>query len=123
MVGSDRLLAFSYPVSAFVHQVNRATAEQHEAQAEKEGLEPVKQWFNDLANEIIEREFNSDEIEFAWAEEDEIDQKKQAEILTSYADSGAMTLNEVRERIGEEPSPDPAAGVLAVKTANGRVPI
>lgn len=115
--------AFSYPVSAFVHQVNRATAEQHEAQAEKEGLEPVKQWAADIFNEIIEREFGESEVEFGWIEEDEIDPKRQSEILTAYADSGALTLNEVRQRIGEEPSPDPAAGVLAVKTATGRVPI
>src|SRR6185437_638161 len=87
---------------AFVKQLTRATAEQHEEQAEREGVEPVKNWFADLANEIIEREFNSDDLEFAWAEEDEIDPKKQAEILTAYADSGALTLNEVRERIGEE---------------------
>jgi hypothetical protein len=116
--------AFSYPPNAFVHMLNRATSEQHEKQAEEEGLQPTKQWAADLFNEVIEREFSgADEIEFAWAEEDEIDQEKQSKILTAYADSGALTLNEVRERIGEEPSPDPAAGILSVKTATGRVPI
>jgi hypothetical protein len=115
--------AFSYPVSAFVHQVNRATAEQAEAQAEKEGMEPVKQWAADLFNDIIEREFAGNDLEFVWLEEDDIDPKKQAETLTSYLDAGALTPNEVRERLGEEPSADPAASVLAVKTQHGRVPI
>lgn len=115
--------AFSYPVSAFVSQVNRATAEQHEAQAEREGLEPIKTWAADLLNEVIERDFNTDEIEFAWVEENEIDPKKQAEIFTTYVDSGVLTINQVRERMGEEPDPDPSANVLAVKTPTGRVPI
>jgi hypothetical protein len=115
--------AFSYPPNAFVHMLNRASGEQHEKQAEEEGLQPTKQWASELLNEIIAREFDTDDIEFAWVEEDEIDQEKQAKILCSYADSGALTLNEVRERLGEEPSTDPAAGVLAVKTASGRVPI
>jgi hypothetical protein len=114
---------FSYPVSAFVSQLNRATAEQHETQAEKEGLQTLKLWASELFNEIIEREFGADDIEFAWVEEDEIDQKKQSEILTSYVDAGVMSLNEARERIGEEPSTDPAASILAIKTASGRVPI
>jgi hypothetical protein len=95
--------AFSYPATAFVHQVNRATAEQHEAQAEKEGLEPLKQWFQDLANEVIEREFNSADLEFSWAEEDAIDPVKQAEMLCSYVDRGILSVDEARERLGEEP--------------------
>ncbi|OKO80167.1 hypothetical protein AC629_27855 [Bradyrhizobium sp. NAS80.1] len=115
--------AFSYPATAFIHQVNRATAEQHEEQAEKEGLQPLMQWAADLFNEIVEREFNSNDIEFAWVEEDDIDAEKQASVLTSYVDSGVMSVNEARERIGEEASLDPMASVLAVKTATGRVPI
>ena len=86
-------------------------------------MQPIKQWASDLFNEVIEREFSGDDIEFAWVEEDEIDQEKQSKILTSYADCGGITLNELRERIGEEPSADPMANVLAVKTATGRVPI
>ncbi len=116
-------LAMSYPVSALVPNNNRATAEQAERTAEEEGVEPIKGWFSDLANEIIQREFGADDVEFAWAETDEPDSKRQAEVLTMYADSGALTLNEVRERIGAEPMADPAASVLAVKTSTGRVPI
>jgi hypothetical protein len=115
--------SFSYPVSPFVSQVNRATAEQHEAQAEKEGLEPIKLWAADLLNDVIEREFDASDLEFAWMEEDEIDQEKQSKILANYVDSGVLTPNEARERLGEEPSLDPAAGVLGVKTGSGRVPI
>ncbi|MCD9110273.1 phage portal protein [Bradyrhizobium japonicum] len=116
-------LAFSYPVSGLVPQVNRATAEQAERSAEEEGVEPIKQWFADLANDVIRSETGFDDVEFAWIEENEVDQKRQAEILTSYVDSGVLTIDEARERIGEEPSANPMARVLAVKTATGRVPI
>jgi Phage portal protein len=114
--------AFSYPPQAFVALSNRSTAEQLEKTAEEEGVEPIKQWFADLANAVIEREF-SDEIEFAWIEEQEVDVVKQKDVLTGYADSGILTVNQVRAKIGEDPDPDPAANMLAVKTATGRVPI
>ncbi|MFH0295661.1 phage portal protein [Bradyrhizobium sp. 31Argb] len=116
--------AFSYPPNALVRQLNRASAEQHEEQAEKEGLQSLKQWAAEMFNDIIEREFDSSgEIEFAWVEEEEIDQSKQSEILARYADSGIMTRNEARAQLGLEPDPSPIAGVLAVRTPSGVVPI
>jgi hypothetical protein len=114
--------AFSYPPSAFVSLSNRSIAESHERQAEEEGLEPLKLWFCDLANEIIEREF-SNEVEFAWAEEQDIDPEKQSKILTRYAEAGAITLNQLREKIGEEPDANPAANQLMVRTPMGYVPV
>jgi hypothetical protein len=114
--------AFSYPPSAFVSLSNRSIAEQHEKQSEEEGVEPLKEWFADMANEIICREFG-DEVEFAWFEEQEIEPEKQKNILTGYAESGVLTLNQVREKIGEEPDPDPAANKLMVRTQTGYIPI
>jgi len=114
--------AFSYPPSAFVSLSNRSIAESHERQAEEEGLEPLKAWASELFNEIISREF-SDEVEFCWNEEQEVDPIKQKDVLTAYAESGILTLNQVREKIGEEPDPAPAANTLMVRTKNGYVPI
>lgn len=115
-------VAFSYPPNAFMNLSNKSTAEHHERVAEEEGLQTTKLFFSDLLNDIITEEF-SDEVEFAWVEEDEIDQVKQAEILTKYAESGILTINQARERIGEEADLDPAASRLMVKTATGYVPI
>jgi hypothetical protein len=114
--------AFSYPPTAFVSLSNRSIAEQHEKQAEEEGVEPLKQWAAETFNEIISREF-SDEIEFAFIEEQEIDPVKQKDVLTGYAESGVLTINQVLAKIGEEPSADPAANKLMVRTPNGYVPI
>ena len=115
--------AFSYPPTAFVQLNNRSIAEQHDKTGEEEGLESTKQWATELFNHILDHEFDSPDLEFAYTEEDDVDQAKQAEILTSYAEDGGITLNELRDRIGEEPSVDPAADQLMVKTAVGYVPI
>jgi hypothetical protein len=116
--------AFSYPPSAFVSLSNRSIAEAHEKQAEEEGLDPLKEWFADTANSIIEREFDdSGSIEFAWVETQGVDPVKQKDVLVGYAESGVLTLNQVREKIGEEPDPDPAANKLMVRTPAGYTPI
>jgi hypothetical protein len=75
--------AFSYPPNAFVTLSNRSIAESHQHQSEEEGLEPLKVWASETFNEIIEREF-SDDLEFAWTEEQEIEPEKQKNILTGY---------------------------------------
>jgi len=69
-------------------------------------------------NDIIGREF-SDEIEFAWIEEQVVDQKIQAEVLSTYVANGIMSINQAREKLGEEPDADPSASTLMVKTATG----
>ncbi|WP_342711439.1 phage portal protein [Bradyrhizobium sp. B124] len=116
--------AFSYPPAAFVSLQNKSIAEQHDRTSEEEGLQSTATWLSDVINKVIDDELDSSgEIEFAWVEEDEIDQSRQSEILNAYATNGVLTLNEVRERLGEEPSPDPAANQLMVKTATGYVPI
>ena len=114
--------ALSYPPSAFVSLSNRSIAEQHDRTAEEEGLEPLKAWFCELANEVIAREF-SDDIEFAWSEEVEIDPVKQKEILTGYVESGILTINQARDQIGQPADPNPAANTLMAMTKNGFVPV
>jgi hypothetical protein len=115
--------AFSYPPSAYVTLSNRSIAEQHDRSGEEEGLESTKLWASDLFNEIISDHLDEDELKFAWAEEDEVDQEKQSTILTKYLEDGVLSVNEVRERLGEEPSTEPGADRLMVKTATGRMPI
>lgn len=115
-------LAFSYPASALMSMNNRSVVEQHDETGQEEGVQNTKLFVADTINGVIEDEFD-DAVEFAWIEEDEVDQSKQAEILNSYASNGVLTLNQVRERLGEEPDPNPAANQLMVKTASGYVPI
>jgi hypothetical protein len=116
--------AFSYPPSAFVELSNRSIAEEHQRTAEREGLEPLKAWVSDLANEIISDELDpSGTIEFAFVEEGEIDPEKQAKILSTLVSGGILTANEARERLGEELNPSPAANELMIRTPTGDAPI
>ncbi|MBW7964959.1 phage portal protein [Bradyrhizobium sp. BR 10261] len=114
--------AFSYPPAAFVSLSNRSIAEQHERTAEEEGVEPLKHWAAETINGIIEREF-SDEVEFAWIEESDADPKVEAETVERLVNAGIISANEGRQRLGLEPSEDPAASQLMVKTATGLVKI
>jgi hypothetical protein len=113
---------FSYPPSALMTMNNRSVTEQHDKTGEEEGLQTTKLFVSDLINGIIDNEFD-DAVEFAWIEEDEVNQEKQSEILTRYVEDGVLSINEIRTRLGEEPSNDPGANTLMVKTATGYAPI
>lgn len=115
--------AFSYPVGSLVSLQNRAVAEQHERTAEEEGTGSLKQHIAEIFDEVIQVHLGHDDLEFSWIEEDEIDQEKQSKILSRYAEAGILTINQVLEKLGEEPSADPAASLNMVRTATGYVPL
>lgn len=120
-----RVVCFAFSVSpqAFVAMMNRATAGTAADTAKEEGIEPLKEWVAEVINDVIENEFDRDDMEFAFDEEVEVDQEKQQTIITGYVDSGLKTINQGREMMGDEPDPNPAANVLMVKTGTGYVPI
>jgi hypothetical protein len=115
--------AFSYPPAAFVSLQNRSIAEQHEKQAEQEGIDPLKQWAADVVNGILNREFPGEDVEFAWQESQETDPVKESAVLQRYVDSGVISRNEARERIGLDRDLSPNADRLMVKTSTGFMPI
>lgn len=117
--------AFSTSPQPFVNMMNRATAGTAQDTAEDTGLQPGKQWIKGLVDDILDTEFNSDDLEFMFEEEEEVDQEKQQKVLSGYQGDGALTLNQVRIKMGEEPyGPEfPAADIPMVKTASGYVPI
>lgn len=120
-----RIICFCFGISPqpFITQVNRATAETAQQIAEETGLQPSKLYIKETFDEIIELDFNSPDLEFTWVEEEEIDQEKQAIILTTYAKAGGITINEMRDDLGKDPYDDPAADKPMVLTASGYVPI
>lgn len=94
--------AFSLPPTPFVKMMNRATADTAEEAALEEGLGPIKEWFKDLVDLLIERYFGEPDIEFVWADEKALDPKQQMTILTAYLEKGAITVNEARKAMGRE---------------------
>lgn len=116
-------LAFSYPPTAFADLSNRSVSESHERQAEEEGLDPLKQWVKEVVDGVLFREFPGEDVEFVFAESEEVDPLKESTVIQRLVDSAVMTRNEARERVGLPPDPSPNASKLAIKTASGFVPI
>jgi hypothetical protein len=51
------------------------------------------------------------------------DQKVQAEVLSTYVQNGILSINQIREKLDEQPDPNPAANQLMAMTPNGYVPV
>ncbi len=114
--------AFSVPPQWAVKMMNRATADNHSAQAEDEGLAPTKEWVKELIDEIIADEFASPDLELAWLDEDTDAAHVEAQLETRLK-LGAVTLNELRDSLGLDPYTNPAADRPMVLTGTGYVPI
>lgn len=115
--------AFSISPQPFVQMMNRATAETAQETASADGLLPLMAWTKGTVDTILIDEFGEEELEFKWTEEDEMDPKVEAEIITKYVEDGILSINAARERIGEDSDPDPGFNRLLMKTATGYVPV
>lgn len=104
--------AFSVSPQPFIQMMNRATAQTaHDASIE-EGLAPVQNWVVRLVNRVLRQHFNRPDLEFAWEDDREVDQKLQMEVITGYVEKGVMRVNEGRDKLGLDD--DPAGDVLRV---------
>ena len=97
--------AFSVSPTAFVAQVNRATAQTSQETAQAEGLLPVMRWVKGVMDYALARYMGAAEsgIEFKWGEPDKVSPVEQASIHKVYLDSKVLTPNEVREDLGLDP--------------------
>jgi HK97 family phage portal protein len=109
--------AFSLPSTAFVRQVNRATAETAQHSALAEGLAPLMGWVKRLVDHVVQDRMGHSDLEFAWSDLRPIEPKEQAEILAIYVKEGIKTRNEARGLLGDDPLP--GGDALTVDTAQG----
>ena len=109
--------AFSLPSTAFVRQVNRATAET----AQQSALAPLMGWVKRLVDHVIQVRMGQRDLEFAWSDVRTIEPKEQAEILAIYVKEGIKTRNEARGLLGDDPLP--GGDALTVDTAQGPIPL
>lgn len=118
-----KVICFAFSISAqpFMKMMNRASAETAQEVALEEGLAPIQKWVKALIDSIIIDEFGFDDIEFKWADTDELDPAAQSKILTDYTGKGIMTLNEARGDLGLDPYDDPNFNKPMVVTATGYV--
>lgn len=97
--------AFSVPFSPFGSQVNRATADNLQLQAENDGSIPVKSWIKSWMDRLIQSPMylNEPNLEFAWVGDDAIDPLQQAQTLQILVAAGIKTRDEAREELGLDP--------------------
>jgi HK97 family phage portal protein len=97
--------AFSLPPTAFVRQLNRATAETAQDAAQDEGLAPLMGWVKRLADRVIQDVMGQADLEFAWSDLRPADPAEQAKIIDTYVRGGIYAVNEARNLLGLDPVP------------------
>jgi len=97
--------AFSLPPTAFVKQMNRATADTAQDAAVEEGLEPLMMWVKDTIDLILIKYFQATDLEFTWTDEETNDAEVQNRLDDANLKNGSTTLDEVRRARGMEPYP------------------
>jgi hypothetical protein len=115
--------AFSLPPTAFVRQMNKGTAGEDQDRAIEEGLEPLKLWRKRWIDELIAAEFGGEDLEFVWKEDVDTDPAKQAEMDDRCLKNMSSTIDEVRDRRGEDPLPDGLGAKPYFYATDGAVPI
>lgn len=95
--------AFSIEATPFVAQVNRAVADTNREQSTSEGLVPLKKWFKNLIDGMIETYMEQPDYEFEWEEEKEINKLDQSTVHKTYLDANVLEINEVRDELGLKP--------------------
>ena len=115
--------AFSISPQPFVRQMNRASAQTQQETSEEEGLAPILFWLKGLLDDVIAREFDAPDLEFAWGSDQLIEEDKQQTILCGYVGAGILTINEARLALGRPPLRDPAADHAMTLTNAGYQPI
>lgn len=117
--------AYSVPPTPFIRQMNRATADNAQEEAQEEGLHPLMTWFKtEIMDPLIQEPeygFGYDDCEFDFTQEREVDELKQMQVLTGYVKEGIWKRNEARDVLSLEPAE--GGDDLTVDTVNGPVPV
>ena len=114
---------FSLPPTAFVKQMNRATAQQQQESGLQEGLGPFKVWVKEVIDNLIQVQLKQPQLEFRWMDQAPVDPAVQATVLTSYQKQGNFSVNDIRAKLGEEPINEPWANEYVIITATGATPL
>jgi hypothetical protein len=95
--------AFSLSPESLVKQTNRATAETAREAAAAEGLEPYKQTWKDMMDELLERALGVPDLEFSYHDEEITNPKIKAEVVSMYVEKRIITQDEGRVMLGMPP--------------------
>jgi hypothetical protein len=111
--------AFNLAPTPFIKQMNRSTADSDAERALEEGREPLMLWGKDLFDGVIQDDLGFEDLEFDWDVPRDIDPKVQSEIEDAALRNGSTTIDEVRDRRGEDPLPDGLGAKPLIYTQKG----
>jgi hypothetical protein len=96
---------FSLPPTAFVRQMNRASAQQQQKQAVEEGMVPRKVWIKNRLDFLIQSPEYLDEpdYEFDWEDDEDVEPDIQAKVDDLAVRNGTRSIDELRQRDGLQP--------------------
>ena len=92
--------AFSVPASAFVSQVNRATARTCACRRRRKGWRRSRTWIKSALDRVIQECMNEPGLEFVWVGDDAVDPLEQAQTLQILVGAGIKTREEARADLG-----------------------
>lgn len=115
--------AFSVSPQPFLQMMNRATADSAQQEAAATGLAPIQNWVKALIDDVLADEFGSEDLEFIWRGDDELDPTKRQAITEADVKVGLLTVNEGRVANGREAYEDPAFDQPMFMTSNGLAPL
>ena len=106
-----KLLCAAYGLSpqdiGLTDDVNRATAQVQKDLSEGKGYGSILHLLKEVFNqEIIWKDFGYTELEFEWVAPDSTEPDQASQIYDRSLKNGTMTINEVRQKMGEMPYGD-----------------
>ncbi|MDA8230354.1 MAG: phage portal protein [Magnetospirillum sp.] len=118
-----RIICYAFSVSNqwAVKQMNRATSDNAQEQALQEGLAPLQAWIKSVIDRVLVDVLGFPDLEFVWAEEEEMDPAGQNAIVDIKVRTGRMTLDEARVLDGFDPYPEGLGAEPLIFTATGAV--
>jgi hypothetical protein len=115
--------AFSIDPQPLQQSTNRASAQSLNTLSIIEGIQPTKAYVEqDICNRIIEMMGLSEDYEFAWEDDREVDPLKQAQIDNILCPK-ILTVNQILESRGLDRREEPQCDMVGVYGVNGFIPI
>lgn len=120
-----RVICFAFSTSPlpFVKAMNRGNQDSQQEVAEDGGIATYMQFIKRLMDLIIREDLGHPELEFCWNTDKEFDPLIAAQIDDYRLRNGSKTLNEVRDRNGDDPYEADIGDKPLIVTAQGAVSI
>lgn len=91
--------------SQLIKPMNRASAQHGGDQSAKEGIIAFSDFFKSSMNRVVRNTFGWEDVEFTWADEENMFNQEKSKSYETYCNIGAITINEIRDDLGLEALP------------------